>query len=60
MSGGFDSYANVKHVKVLRQVGLHVKVANIDLSESGDYFFQEHSTPPWRRCSCSFKKEQGV
>ncbi|MFT6210995.1 MAG: polysaccharide export outer membrane protein [Bacteroidia bacterium] len=46
MSGGFDSYANVKHVKVLRQVGLHVKVANIDLSESGDYFFKNIQLHP--------------
>lgn len=37
---GFEFYANLKYVKVLRQVGEHVKVANIDLSESGDYLMK--------------------
>lgn len=34
---GFDSYANLKYVKILRQQGEHVQVANLDLSESGNY-----------------------
>lgn len=33
---GLEFYANPKYVKVLRQVGEHVHVANIDLSKSGD------------------------
>ncbi len=33
---GFEFYANSKYVKVLRQVGEHVHVANIDLSKGGD------------------------
>jgi polysaccharide export outer membrane protein len=36
-TGGFDFYANMKHVKVLRQEGPDVRVVNIDLTESGDY-----------------------
>jgi polysaccharide biosynthesis/export protein len=39
-SGGFDFYANLKHIKVLRQQGPHVHVANINLTKSGDYFAQ--------------------
>ncbi len=35
--GGFEFYANFKYVKVLRQVGPNVHVANIDLSKPGDY-----------------------
>ncbi len=34
---GFEFYANLKYVKILRQEGEHVRIANIDLSESGDY-----------------------
>jgi len=34
---GFETYANVKSIKVMRQVGEDVHVANIDLSENGDY-----------------------
>lgn len=34
---GFEFYANAKSIKVLRQVGEHVHVANIDLTEKGDY-----------------------
>jgi polysaccharide biosynthesis/export protein len=36
-SGGFDVYANLKQVKVLRQAGPDVHVANIDLTRSTDY-----------------------
>jgi polysaccharide export outer membrane protein len=39
-TGGFEFYANLKSIKVLRQQGLHVKVANIDLTESGNYQFK--------------------
>ncbi|PCJ94026.1 MAG: hypothetical protein COA50_12755 [Flavobacteriaceae bacterium] len=34
---GLDFYANVKYIKILRQEGEHVRVANIDLSESGSF-----------------------
>ncbi len=36
-SGGFDFYANLKYVKVLRQEGPNVRVANINLTKSGSY-----------------------
>lgn len=36
-SGGFEFYANAKYVKVMRQVGDTVKVANINMSRSGNY-----------------------
>ncbi len=35
--GGFEFYANFKYIKVLRQKGSDVYVANIDLTQSGDY-----------------------
>lgn len=34
---GFDFYADIEYVKILRQDGADVKIANIDLSKSGDY-----------------------
>lgn len=34
---GLDFYADAKHIKVLRQVGTDVHVANINLTKSGDY-----------------------
>ena len=34
---GFEFYANIKYIKVLRQDREHVRVANIDLSESGSF-----------------------
>ncbi len=37
VSGGFEFYANIRYIKVLRQQGTDVVVANIDLSESGNY-----------------------
>lgn len=36
-SGGFDFYANLKAVKVLRQEGQNVRVVNVDLSRAGDF-----------------------
>ena len=36
-TGGFEFYANLRHVKVLRQQGEHVHVADIDLTHSGNY-----------------------
>jgi len=34
---GFEFYADLKYVKVLRQIGENVHVANVNLSTSGDY-----------------------
>ncbi len=34
---GLEFYANPKYIKVFRQVGQHVYVANIDLSKNGDW-----------------------
>lgn len=34
---GLEFYANAKSIKILRQVGEHVHIANIDLTEKGDY-----------------------
>ena len=36
-TGGFEFYADMRHVKVFRQVGEHVHVANIDLTQPGNY-----------------------
>jgi polysaccharide export outer membrane protein len=36
-AGGFEFYANIKYVKVLRQEGEHVRVANVDLTQAADY-----------------------
>jgi polysaccharide biosynthesis/export protein len=36
-TGGFEFYANLKRVKILRQDGPHVHIANIDLTKSGDF-----------------------
>lgn len=33
-AGGFEFYANLKNIKILRQDGDHVKIANIDLTKS--------------------------
>ena len=35
-AGGFEYYANLKRIKVLRQDGLKVKIANIDLTIASD------------------------
>lgn len=37
-ANGFDVYANLKHIQVLRQVGEHVHVAHLDLSQADAYF----------------------
>ena len=36
-SGGLEPYANIKHIKIIRQEGPNVRIANIDLSKSGEY-----------------------
>lgn len=36
-TGGFEFYANLKSVQVLRQQGAHVQVATINLLEAGNY-----------------------
>ncbi|WP_281238644.1 polysaccharide biosynthesis/export family protein [Flavobacterium praedii] len=35
-SGGFDFYANLKSIKILRQVGTTVKITNLDLTNDND------------------------
>jgi polysaccharide export outer membrane protein len=35
-SGGFDFYANLKSIKILRQVGNQVKITNLDLTTDND------------------------
>jgi polysaccharide export outer membrane protein len=34
---GLENYANAKNIKVMRQVGEDVYIANIDITENGDY-----------------------
>lgn len=38
--GGFDHYANLKCIKVYRQVGKDTHILNIDLTVKGDYRFK--------------------
>jgi polysaccharide export outer membrane protein len=38
--GGLEFYANLKHIKVLRQDGVNVRVANIDLRKGSDYLYK--------------------
>lgn len=44
--GGFEFYANMKHVKIIRQEGPHVRMANINLSQSKDYLMQNIQLHP--------------
>lgn len=37
MANGFDFHANIGQIKVLRQVGEHVHIANIDLTQADSY-----------------------
>ncbi len=37
---GFDSFADLEYVKILRQEGEHVRVANLDLTKSGYYLMK--------------------
>lgn len=43
---GLEVYANVKYIKVLRQVGDNVYVANINLTEKGDYLMRNINLYP--------------
>lgn len=45
-SGGFEFYANLKYIKILRQEGENVRVANIDLTQYGDYLLQNVQLHP--------------
>lgn len=45
-SGGFEFYANIKYIKVLRQEGENVRVANIDLTKYSDYLLQNIQLHP--------------
>jgi polysaccharide export outer membrane protein len=43
---GFEFYANTKYIKVLRQVGEDVYVANIDFTKKGDYLLKNINLYP--------------
>jgi polysaccharide biosynthesis/export protein len=43
---GFEMYANLKYIKVLRQVGQHVYVANINLTKSGNHLLKNIDLQP--------------
>lgn len=45
-TGGFDFYANLKSIKVLRQEGNDVKVTNIDLTDATDILNQNIQLHP--------------
>jgi len=45
-SGGFEFYANLQYVKVLRQEGEHVRMANLDLTYNGEYLNQNIQLRP--------------
>lgn len=45
-AGGTDFYANLKSVKILRQVGKEVKMKNIDLTISTDYLYRNVTLHP--------------
>ncbi|MCC5916117.1 MAG: polysaccharide biosynthesis/export family protein [Cryomorphaceae bacterium] len=43
---GFEFYAEMRYIKVFRQVGENVHVANIDLTKSGDYHLKNINLHP--------------
>ncbi len=43
---GFAEYANLKYIKILRQEGENVRVANVDLSKSGHYLMKNIQLHP--------------
>ena len=43
---GFAEYANLKYIKILRQSGEDVRVANVDLSKSGHYLMKNIQLHP--------------
>jgi polysaccharide biosynthesis/export protein len=45
-AGGTDFYANLKSVKILRQVGKEVKMKNIDLTIATDYLYRNVTLHP--------------
>jgi len=45
-AGGVDFYANIKLIKVIRQVGQKVQMTNIDLTDSSDYLHQNITLHP--------------
>lgn len=36
-TGGFEFYANLKHIKIIRQEGSDVRITNLDLTHAADY-----------------------
>ncbi|MDX2172766.1 MAG: polysaccharide biosynthesis/export family protein [Bacteroidota bacterium] len=45
-AGGVDFYANIKLIKVIRQVGQKVQMTNIDLTNSNDYLYRNVTLHP--------------
>ena len=45
-AGGTDFYANLKSVKILRQVGKEIKMKNIDLTIATDYLYRNVTLHP--------------
>jgi polysaccharide export outer membrane protein len=45
-AGGLDFYANIKSIKILRQVGNKVSMTNIDLSKTDNYKYKNISLYP--------------
>jgi len=45
-TGGFDFYANLKAIKILRQEGENVRVTNIDLTKAVDILNQNIQLHP--------------
>ncbi len=45
-SGGFEFYAELRKIRVLRQVGEDVHVANIDLTQAGNYLYRNIQVYP--------------
>lgn len=45
-SGGTDFYANLKSIKIIRQVGAGVKMTNVDLTCKGNYLAQNITLHP--------------
>lgn len=43
---GLEFYANAKNIKVFRQIGQHVYVANINLTKNGNYLMQNINLYP--------------
>ncbi len=45
-AGGFEFYANLRSIKILRQEGENVKITNIDLTQPNDYTYRNTQLYP--------------